>query len=119
MKRVLIVEDDPGSRRALRSIFAQHGWTVAEAATVAEGLASLDPPADCVILDLMLPDGPGEVVLRKLRDDSLSSRVIVVTTGVSDPLRRMEVAKLNPDFLLQKPIDPDILFRLCQGRVAG
>jgi DNA-binding response OmpR family regulator len=119
MKRVLIVEDDSASRRVLRSIFVQHGWVVIEAGSVAQALASLDPPADCLILDLMLPDGPGEAVLRKIREDSLPGRVVLVTTGVSDPARRMEVAKLDPDFLLQKPIDADILFRLCQGRVGS
>src|SRR4051794_6968689 len=117
MQRVLIVEDDPASRRVLRSIFIQHGWAVTEAGAVAQGLASLVPPTDCLILDLMLPDGRGETILRKLREDAIPTCVVLVTTGVSDPIRRMEVAKHNPDFLLQKPIDPDILFRLCQGRV--
>src|SRR5262249_1536079 len=101
-KRVLIVEDDSASRRVLRNFFMRHGWVVAEAPTVAEGLASLDPLPDSLILDLRLPDGHGEVLLRKLREAGRPTPVVLVTTGVSDPLWRMEVAKLTPDLFLQK-----------------
>jgi DNA-binding response OmpR family regulator len=119
VKRVLIVEDDLASRRVLRSFFMRHGWVVTEAGTVAEGLASLDPPPDSLILDLRLPDGHGDAVLRKLREDGVPIPVVLVTTGISDPLWWMEVAKLRPDLLLQKPIDVDVLFRLSQGKVSN
>src|SRR4051812_16506175 len=81
--RVLVVEDECTARETLHIILASHRWTVSEAATVAEGLAQLDPPPDCIILDLDLPDGPGEAVLRRVREANLWTRV-TITTGCDD-----------------------------------
>jgi CheY-like chemotaxis protein len=66
--RVLIVEDDAASCDALLRIMDHRGWVVTVAQTVAEAMVSLDPPPHCILLDLMLPDGGGEDVLRKVRD---------------------------------------------------
>jgi two-component system KDP operon response regulator KdpE len=74
--RLLIVEDHHDIRAALRRLLVHRGWQVLEAASIAEGLALLDPPPDCIILDLMLPDGDGETVLRKVRAEGLPIRVV-------------------------------------------
>lgn len=100
---LLVVEDDPITRKALQRYFQIKGWEVRVASTVAEGLTLLDPPPDCVILDLMLPDQGGEAVLRKIRDDRLPTRV-AVCTGSSDRDRLDLVAGMRPDALLIKPI---------------
>src|SRR4051812_17198958 len=55
--RLLVVDDDPYTRSALHALFTRQGWHVLLAATVAEGLALLDPAPCCVVLDLNLPDG--------------------------------------------------------------
>ena len=89
------------------------------AATVAEGLDLLDPPPDCLVLDLMLPDGGGEAILRKVREDDLPTRVVAVTTGSNDPARLAVVKELNPDVLLSKPIDPSVLLRVCEAEMEG
>ncbi len=115
--RVLIVEDHAPTRGSLKRIFAGKGWDARTAATMAGGLAGLDPPPDCVVLDLMLPDGQGEAILRKIRADGLPTRVVAVTTAVSDLDRLAEVARLRPEALLTKPIDPEVLCRLCEAEV--
>jgi two-component system OmpR family response regulator len=116
-RRVLIVEDHPPTRGTLKRIFARNGWEASTAATVAEGLEALDPPPDCVVLDLKLPDGDGEAILRKIRAVGLPTRVVVVTAGVSDPDRWAEVARLRPEAVLQKPIEAEVLCRLCGAEV--
>src|SRR5690349_13176265 len=68
MRLLLIVEDHQATRRSLAALFRRSGWDVAEATNVAEGLAKLDPPPDFIVLDLMLPDGGGEVVLERVRE---------------------------------------------------
>ncbi len=103
-RRMLVVDDDLISCRALQGIFRRKGWQVAVAATVNEALDLLDPPPDCVVLDLMLPDGDGETVLRRVREENLPSRVIV-TTGCEDSRRLCALASLQPEALLRKPID--------------
>jgi len=117
--RVLVVEDDPPTRSALRSIFSRQGWQVATAATVDEGLACLDPAPDCIVLDLVLPDGGGEAILRKVRADSIPTRMVAVATGTNDPNRLAVVRNLEPDILLFKPLDSDVLCRVCRSEVGG
>jgi DNA-binding response OmpR family regulator len=102
--RVLVVEDDAASCAALLRILDNRGWIVTVAQTVAEAMASLDPPPHCILLDLMLPDGGGEDVLRKVRDEELPTKVAVVT-GTGDPVRLALVKGMDPDALFQKPLD--------------
>jgi DNA-binding response OmpR family regulator len=106
---VLLVEDDPATARALRSILARRGWSVQVASTVAEASPLLDPAPAWLLLDLMLPDGDGTVILRRVREERLCTRVII-TTGSSDRERLREVRALLPDLLLSKPIKLDQLF---------
>ncbi len=101
--RMLVVEDDRVTRNALQRLFERRGWDVLVAATVAEGLAQLDPPPDCLILDLMLPDGDGAEVLRTVRAQGLPTKV-AVCTGTGDADRLAEVASMNPEALLRKPV---------------
>src|SRR5687767_618871 len=70
IKRILIVDDDEPTRDILRLIFRRLGWEATAVGTIAEGMALLDrdPPPDGLLLDLDLPDGRGETVLRKVRD---------------------------------------------------
>jgi DNA-binding NarL/FixJ family response regulator len=116
--RILLVEDHAETRHMLRRILALTltDWEVTEAATVEEGLAQLDPPPDCVLLDLELPDGPGEAILRKVRQDHLQTRV-VVNTGTNDEARLGAVSDLKPAAVLQKPLDSTGLRRIYRAAI--
>jgi DNA-binding NtrC family response regulator len=121
--RLLVVEDDSGTRIALREIFTRMGWLVSTAGTVSQGLARLDdnPQPCCLILDMDLPDGNGEEVLAKVREMGLKSRV-VVATGNMDSARLRTVADLGPDILLTKPVTVDDVWdgicRVCDNGVS-
>jgi two-component system, OmpR family, response regulator len=108
---VLVVEDDPATYGALRAILSHRGWHVAVAVTLAEAMRQLDvSPPDCVILDLMLPDGNGVALLRAIRQRKLPVKV-VVTTGAGDPNILQQTTGLAPDVLLRKPINLQELLR--------
>ena len=110
---VLLIEDHQATRDILRRHLTRCGWEVLEAATMAEGLAQLDPPPDCIILDLDLPDGPGEALLRKVRLEQIPTRVIV-NTGTDDRARLRTVSFMRPDAVLEKPLDAEGLRRICE-----
>ncbi len=102
--RVLVVEDDLASRHALERLLAHKGWVVTVARTVAEAMEKLSPPPHCILLDLMLPDGDGEQILRRVQEEDLPTKV-AVCTGTSDPVRLAMVKGMDPAALFHKPLD--------------
>ena len=80
--RVLVVDDEPQIRRALRLVLRANGYEVAEVGT---GEGALDAlviqPFDLMILDLMLPDLDGVEVCRRLREWSRLPVVVLSAHG--------------------------------------
>jgi len=104
-KTVLLVEDDEASAQALCILLRRQGWQVDLVVTIAEANLYLDGHTpDSIILDLMLPDGEGSIILNRVRQQGLKSRV-TVTTASTDPERLNQVRAMHPDALLKKPLD--------------
>ena len=112
---MLLVEDDTASRNALRFLLRRAGWDVEGVMTLAEAIHSVaaNPPV-AMVLDLMLPDGDGLEVLRRIRASGSKARVAVVS-GVGDPDWLKRVEELKPDAILRKPIDVNALMRALGG----
>jgi CheY-like chemotaxis protein len=106
--RVLVVEDDPSSRRALTLLLQLKGFQTAHAATQAEAIGQLRDNPICVLLDLMLPDGNGSAVLDHIRRHRLPIRV-AVTSGAADWESMLQEAR--PDAYFRKPLDFDQIVR--------
>ena len=84
---ILLVDDEPELRAALRRILVAAGHTVVEARGSADALRVLGcSPIDVVVLDLGLPDGSGLEVLTAVRNCWPSTAVLVFTasTAVED-----------------------------------
>lgn len=111
--QILIIEDHEPTRRILASLLAREGWDVRCAATIAEGLDRLSAEPDCVVLDLMLPDGGGEVILETVCRNHPRTRV-VVTSATGDQERLDALASLRPAALVSKPIEMNELLRACR-----
>lgn len=111
--RTLIVEDDPSSSYALRKLVEYYGHEAAVAETLADALAQLAWRPCCLVLDLMLPDGSGTEVLRRVRDSRLPVRVAVVT-GAADPVLIDDARRLRPEAMFIKPVDMEQLLPFLQ-----
>lgn len=116
--RLLIVDDDSYTRHALATLYAGQGWAVALAATIAQGLVGIDDAPHALILDLNLPDGGGEVILREIRRRSSRTKV-AVCSGTLDARQIAAVQTLRPELFLCKPIDFGSLDRMCRAAMAG
>ena len=82
MTRVLVVDDEPQIRRALRTSLQAHGYEVMAVGTGEEALTSAaEASPDLVFLDLGLPDLDGTEVIRRLRS---FSEVPVIVLSVRD-----------------------------------
>ena len=96
---VLVVEDDLSIADPLLAALARAGFTVAHAAT---GRAALEAaPADCVLLDLGLPDLDGIEVCRRLR--AVSDVPIIVVSARVEELDRVMLLELGADDYVVKP----------------
>jgi CheY-like chemotaxis protein len=109
--RTLIVEDDYTSRTVLARLLRAHGLETYSASTVADAFSQLDELFDgeaerptYLILDLMLPDGLGTAVLRRIREDHLPIHV-AIATATNDPGLLSDVCALHPEAVFQKPLD--------------
>jgi HAMP domain-containing protein/CheY-like chemotaxis protein/signal transduction histidine kinase len=82
-RRLLVVEDDAGDQLSIRALLEHDDIEVETAASGEQALNTLRAhPADCVVLDLRLPDISGFEVLEQLsRDQALRDIPIVVYTG--------------------------------------
>lgn len=113
MPRVLIVDDEPGIRFALKRWFERQHWTVSEAGdgqtAITELLASDDTGesrVDLVICDLHLPQLSGEELLRTLTDSrpAMVGRLILSTgDAVADAAPGTALA--SHPHVLQKPFE--------------
>jgi CheY-like chemotaxis protein len=104
---VLIVEDDPTTRRGLRLLLEQGGYRCAEAqdGQQALALARAQPPR-CVLLDLLLPGLDGFALARRLRADPRTVGAhIHCLTGLCDQLMEEEAYRAGCDAFLTKPVD--------------
>jgi len=78
--RVLVIEDEAPLRLALCDALRAEGFAVLEAADGEQGLAlALSEAPEAILLDLMLPRRDGFAVLRALRQDRLSSAVVILS----------------------------------------
>jgi DNA-binding response OmpR family regulator len=102
---VLVVEDELRIRELIRSYLEREGFEVLSTGSGAEGIGlARSAHPDLVILDLRLPDVPGEAVARELGGGS-SPAILVLTAkaGEEDRIRGFE---LGADDYLTKPFSP-------------
>ena len=80
MGSILLVEDDENLRITLADNLEEQGYAVTQAATMKAAWAALEAGRfEVVVLDLMLPDGDGYALCRKLRAAGHGSRVLMLT----------------------------------------
>jgi two-component system KDP operon response regulator KdpE len=110
--RILVVEDEPRILRALSALLETAGYAAEGAGTVAGALeAALLRPPDALLLDLLLPDGNGLDLCRRLRE--WSHVPIVVVSAVGDEREKIAALDAGADDYVTKPYAPgELLARL-------
>jgi DNA-binding NtrC family response regulator len=104
-RRVLLVDDDPSVRFALRDFLEGKGYEVDEAETSAAALEVFQSsPPDVAILDYSLPDGTALELLPRLRAAE-SSVPLVVLTGHGSIDVAVQAIKEGAEHFLTKPVE--------------
>ena len=100
--RILIVDDEPQLRRALKRALEGHGYAVREAEDGVSALAEFQAfKPDVVLLDLVLPDISGVEVCRELRRDHQTP--IIVLSVIGDERTKIAALDEGADDYLTKP----------------
>jgi DNA-binding response OmpR family regulator len=103
-KRILIIEDEKKISDIVTLYLDKEGFTTYIASTGEEGLRLLRESPDLIILDLMLPDMPGEEVCRMIRETS--NIPIIMLTAKSSEEDRIKGLGIGADDYVVKPFSP-------------
>ena len=108
MNHLLIIEDEPVIRVALRRLLERHGYQVSEAESVeaAESAGSLDE-FNLIITDLRLPGRPGNAVMKLAPDVP-----VIIMTSYASVTSAVEAMKGGAADYISKPFDHDELVML-------
>jgi two-component system, OmpR family, KDP operon response regulator KdpE len=100
--RILVVDDESQILRALKVVLREAGFEVVPAETAKEALdrAAVRPP-QAAIVDLVLPDGDGIEVTRRLRE--WSEMPILVLSAVGDEEQKVRALEAGADDYITKP----------------
>ena len=102
---VLVVEDERKLRDFIRSYLERAGFTVLSTGSGAEAITMVtDAEPDLMVLDLGLPDVPGETVARELR--AISAIPILMLTAKAAEEDRIRGLELGADDYVTKPFSP-------------
>jgi two-component system, NtrC family, response regulator HydG len=107
--RVLVVDDEPGTRLAMQKLLEADGYIVdaAEDGVNALKIASEHPP-DAVVTDLQMPNMDGMELLKRLRAQDRDLPVIVATS-VQELGSAIAAMRAGAEEYLTKPIEFDAL----------
>jgi two-component system cell cycle response regulator len=109
--RILIVDDIATNRILCRARLEAAFYEPLLAASGAECLdMAVAQRPDLILLDLQLPDIPGQEVLRRLRADPATRDILVIVlTGLTDSAARLAALAAGADDVIAKPAEDAML----------
>ena len=109
--RVLVVDDDPALRRAVRRQLETEGWTVIDVESVSAALGAMREGRelfDCVVSDVHMPTSTGFDLIEQIRrhDDELPVLLMTGDPSLDGAVRAIETGAVS---YLAKPFDQETL----------
>ena len=113
MEKILVIEDDRATRKALQQLLEPEGFSVEIAQNGVEGLAAFRATRpNFVILDLKMPKLGGQDVCRQIRKESEEVPILILT-GSAHEVDRVLLLELGADDYVTKPFSPkEVLARI-------
>jgi len=103
--RILLIEDDPGTRFGFVKYLSKSDFEITEAKDLSEAEEIFSTQQfDAIILDINLPDGSGISFIDKVREIS-SDIPLIIITGEGDIPLAVDAMRRGADNFLTKPVD--------------
>jgi two-component system KDP operon response regulator KdpE len=114
--KVLVVDDEPQIRRALRTSLEAHGYEVATVGTGEEGvLGAAQGAPDLVLLDLGLPDMDGTEVIRRIR--AFSDMPVIILSVRESQSDKVAALDAGADDYVTKPFGMEELLARARATI--
>ncbi|MCK5584548.1 response regulator [Candidatus Bipolaricaulota bacterium] len=116
---ILIVDDEPIVREAIRDWLIEAGYDVTTAETGERALEiTAEKDFGLIIIDVRLPGKTGIRVLEEMKEVNPNVKAIIITAYAS-PQMRTEAIELGALHYLSKPIAPDQLEKIVREALAN
>lgn len=118
MPLIVVLESDVLVRHIFRCLLEEVGYVVRDAARAADALRLCrQGPVDLVIIDTFLPKDEGLRLIRQLKEERLSLKIIALTGGMLHTDLRQRVIADGVHGVLDKPFPPSQLTDLVRKLV--
>jgi PAS domain S-box-containing protein len=116
-KTILVVEDNPITRKMVRLALESDGYEVIEAGDGRSALKlAADRHPDLVVQDYVLPDMDGLHLLHKLRELPGEAAIpILLVTGMASQIEELRLQAAGPTTVLPKPLEPSRMLEIVHG----
>lgn len=120
-KKVLVVEDNSGTRTMLEYALEFEGYqvhSVPDGLHAAEAIRLMNP--DIVLLDVMMPGLDGFAVLKAIRNDEATKTLpVLMMTALDDAESTWKGWTGGCDYYMSKPFDTGDLLDVIQNLLSG
>jgi len=121
MPKVMIIDDDEAIRRSLKILLEAEGYEVVTSSSGKEGYweANEELP-DIILLDIMMPEATGNIVLGKLKNNEATKDTpVIILSGLTNVGLHKDVVRLGAVHWLTKPFDSTIVLQTVERVLAG
>jgi len=117
MKRILVVDDDPGMVRTLQDILRLHGWDVDAASNGEEAVQAVDArPYAAVLMDVRMPGMDGVTAFLRMHERRPHIPVLLMTAYAADHLLA-DAVRNGVLRILPKPLDLRQTLKLLESAI--
>lgn len=119
MKKILVIDDEPGLREMVHAVLTRRGFAVIEAPDGREGVAlARQQQPDLILCDINMQHMNGYLTLAALREDPATAAIpFILMTGYADPAGMRYGMELGADDYLPKPFTPEQLHAAVEARL--
>ncbi|MCD0487070.1 response regulator [Pedobacter sp. MC2016-14] len=119
-KNILVIEDNHAILDVITLILQSEAYKVTGLNKSAEMMLHVEQfKPHLIILDIMLPDGDGRILLQELRSDPKTAHIPVLMISARYTAENVQHGEFKPNGFLAKPFDIDDLLDKIEGILEG